>query len=352
MGFNVFSLISEKYYLENFHSDILFSILNPDGLHKEGYIFLESFIKYLSGIKDQKQLNYFDYSNSIVQKEVGKIDIAIKDPVSKKAIIIENKINNALDQPRQIPRYHSLLITEGYEVEAIVYLTLNSCKNPNTLDWTVAERETILPKLISICAFNETKNDLLNGWLYQCDKLAKNVDVLFTLRQYNHLISYLGQLSMNKPLMEDFLQMMLQGENFKTATTVNSMLSDLVTYRRDKLLEFCQQNSHPFTKIHGWSYNYTVLNDFFIDDYHFAIDLIVEPGFYRFQFIERKYLSSQNKLELKDPIESFLESAGYLKDFFKNGERREKIFQFPSQENELYEFIPEFLKSLRAYYKK
>ena len=41
-----------------------------------------------------------DFENSIVVREKYSIEILIIDGVSKKAIIIENKINNAVDQYR------------------------------------------------------------------------------------------------------------------------------------------------------------------------------------------------------------------------------------------------------------
>lgn len=38
--FNPFTLISELYYRENFHSDIIRAILDPGESHKEGNLFL------------------------------------------------------------------------------------------------------------------------------------------------------------------------------------------------------------------------------------------------------------------------------------------------------------------------
>jgi hypothetical protein len=347
-GFNPFILVSDKYQRENFHSDILHSILDPEGAHKEGYRFLEAFIKYLSGFEKGRKIAVSDYRNSKVDKEIGRIDISIKDNLSKKAIIIENKINNAPDQARQIPRYYDDLVSQGYEVDAVVYLSLNNNKQPDTGDWTERDRNIIFPKMISVNTYDETTNDLFNGWLTKCEHLAQNVDVLFLLRQYNNLIAFIGGFNMNKPLMEKFLQTMLEGENYKTALSLNAMLADLISYRRENILDLCRKSCHPFTKVYGWGTNYAVLDNFFKDNMHFAIDIIAESEFYRFQFIERMYLRDKKG---DDPILPFLESSGFIKEFKQNGDRKEKLFDFPSQEDELYKFIPEFLNKVREYYK-
>lgn len=46
LGFNVFSLVSDTYYKENFHSEIIYALLNPKGEHGEGCLFLDLFLDY------------------------------------------------------------------------------------------------------------------------------------------------------------------------------------------------------------------------------------------------------------------------------------------------------------------
>ena len=47
LGFNIFSLVSDTYYKENFHSEIISALLNPNGAHGEGNLFLMLFIEHL-----------------------------------------------------------------------------------------------------------------------------------------------------------------------------------------------------------------------------------------------------------------------------------------------------------------
>lgn len=80
------------------HSNFLFSMLNPSGLHYQGDTFLKLFLDELPS----SALEGFDVRNAWVKKEEFEIDLLICD--GEKALVIENKIN-AVDQPLQISRY-------------------------------------------------------------------------------------------------------------------------------------------------------------------------------------------------------------------------------------------------------
>src|SRR6266404_4347993 len=95
LGFNLFAIISELYYRENFHSDVLQAIIDPKGKHREKDAFLHLFLEFIRS--HGAAINSSDYSNAQVIREKDRIDLLIKDEDSKKAIIIENKINNAGD---------------------------------------------------------------------------------------------------------------------------------------------------------------------------------------------------------------------------------------------------------------
>ena len=57
LGFNAFALMSDIYHRENFHSDILCEILNPNGEHKEGKKFLQAFFDLLLDFCDEQNIN-------------------------------------------------------------------------------------------------------------------------------------------------------------------------------------------------------------------------------------------------------------------------------------------------------
>ena len=47
-GFNVFYLISDYYYRETFHGDILYALFSPQEKHGEGTLFVELFIDMIN----------------------------------------------------------------------------------------------------------------------------------------------------------------------------------------------------------------------------------------------------------------------------------------------------------------
>ena len=118
LRFNFFESISDTWYMENFHSDILYTILNPDTAEIGRKYFVEEVVKFL-GIE-----NRFDCTKDFeVTREEGHIDLLIKN--DEQAIIIENKINYATDQDEQLVRYMKYVDeTLGIKTYTVVYLTL------------------------------------------------------------------------------------------------------------------------------------------------------------------------------------------------------------------------------------
>ena len=113
--FNIFELISDIYYRENFHSDIIAQLLRNE-------IILKNFLDFI-GVDKSK------YENCEVEREESKIDILIK--TEKNCIIVENKLNWAKDMPEQLFRYYNeCKNNKKLEVDKIVYLSPNSWKQP------------------------------------------------------------------------------------------------------------------------------------------------------------------------------------------------------------------------------
>lgn len=102
------------------HSGMLYSLLDTHGLHYQGNLFLDLFLKEVD-LKDW----FGDSKNAYVKKEYKNIDIFISN--GKKHIIIENKIW-AGDQQGQIARYIQEIEKE-YKTNndnlAIIYLTID-----------------------------------------------------------------------------------------------------------------------------------------------------------------------------------------------------------------------------------
>ena len=103
--YNIFTLFHGFNDEVNLHSNFIASLLDPNGDHYKGDLFLKIFLE-TCGIDDFD----IDTSMATVFKEFKHIDIYISD--GKKHIILENKVY-AKDQPTQIARYIKAIKDEG-----------------------------------------------------------------------------------------------------------------------------------------------------------------------------------------------------------------------------------------------
>lgn len=153
--FNIFETISDTYYVENFHTDILFSILDPN-TPEIGPIYneeiLKEFVKTVDNAKSFEftidgTVNVSKRVYNVVNDKEGEIDLLITNNQNQ-AIIIENKINDAPDMENQLVRYMKYVWEEKFGKNIpldpedfnknvrVVYLTLiPNGKRPNIEDY-------------------------------------------------------------------------------------------------------------------------------------------------------------------------------------------------------------------------
>ncbi len=255
LGFNAFSLVSDLYYRENFHSDVLHAFLDMHGKHGSGSLYLHEFIGLLLAARPKDplgapKLRVEDFSNYETMREDGRIDVLIQDKVSRKAIIIENKINGAGDQERQLPRYledvegQARAIPGGnYKVVAIVYLSMTGRKYPAD-EWTAQDRAKVEPLLITVGAYTNGeagKPDMVDHWLKQCiertignNPIAEDARAL--LRQYQRLLIFQGAATMNSEAMAKFYDLIIDGDKHKQVQALTEMFGQLDQYFLHRLV--------------------------------------------------------------------------------------------------------------------
>ncbi|MDD6487154.1 MAG: PD-(D/E)XK nuclease family protein [Spirochaetales bacterium] len=260
--FNFFESISDKWYRENFHSDVLYTILNPNTKEIGRKYFMQEFVKFLN-IEDRFDCNkncevikeqptgliVWEEDGQKIEKP-GYIDLFIKN--ESQAIIIENKINYAPDMENQLVRYMKYVDEElGIKEYTVVYLTLTGDKEP-PLDSYSKDFDEYAKKLHDekilkkVCAVNE-KHGLANVFLKNCCKrledemtntndpeLKKKCNIASVyIDQYKTLLEHLGgrayMLSTEKKLIEEIYS---DGEKLKAAED----FSDLWWYRKQEIL--------------------------------------------------------------------------------------------------------------------
>lgn len=268
--FNVFRLISDLYYRENFHSDIMSYFLEPRERHGCGSAFLDQFISMLN--KVDRNIDSRDYADAVAVREEARIDILIKSESSRRAIIIENKINNAGDMPRQLPRYYDY-VSPNYEIDAIVYVPLDRSKTPDMTDWSAADKAHVLPLLTVIPACDKEKTNIVRDWLIPSANSAKNLDVASVLRQYSKLVEQLNLNIMDTIILEKFYQELVQPNNLESAQSIRNMLNDMPAYLALRIQDKFGQSCHPFMKIWIYQSRDAVFEGAVIDGIYLKMDI-------------------------------------------------------------------------------
>jgi len=165
---------------ENAHSRIFAELLKQKS--NKGFEILESYLNYLNSINPEFDLKP---RSPRITSEKERIDLLILD--ADFALIIENKIHNAIDQDSQIARYYEKARKQGYSEDHIyiVYLTRDENKKPDSKTWIlngIDYRELILQRF----APQSFKNNIL-PWL-SCEVLPncriKDVYLKSTIEQY------------------------------------------------------------------------------------------------------------------------------------------------------------------------
>lgn len=257
VGFNAFVLSAPyDYHKENFHSNILQAILAPDSPHNEKSKFLHLFIDLLNKIETGKKIDKYDFQNAVVVREEAKIDVLIYDEVSydgvtKKAIIIENKINNAGDMNRQLPRYFDAVCAKGFEVVAIIYLPLQAGKTPDKSTWVEGDEEKVMPLLKILPAYATNTFNLYEHWLLPCLQQAQDFDAICVLRQYAKLIKSLNINSLDMESIEEFYNLLQEnnGANWQNAISIYDMLNQMPFYLAEKIRAKYENKHLPFSKL-------------------------------------------------------------------------------------------------------
>ncbi len=131
-GFNPLELIPLK---ETTHSRILGEMLDPKGSHGQKSLFLGCFLRLL-GVPRAAQDDKWR-----ITVEKSRVDIMLIHDQPRSAILIENKSNDAWDQPNQIYRYwhqHVYLVDPSLNYQdpdvrqrfRIIYLPTDGSKTP------------------------------------------------------------------------------------------------------------------------------------------------------------------------------------------------------------------------------
>ena len=183
---NSFSGISETV-----HSRILHFLLSDNPMHGQGLSFLKRFLEPIG-------IEVHENDEWVVTAEIGRVDIMLKRFHPHCVVIIENKSNNAVDQPNQLYRYwyeniHSCDedcksdYYNNHKEYRIYYLVPDPCKDisDNSLAKPSGYPEGLPQKLPIKPVILSFRNEI-NNWLEACiSSLPKeNTPLINFLTQY------------------------------------------------------------------------------------------------------------------------------------------------------------------------
>ena len=346
-GFNLFYLISDHYYRETFHSDIIAALLSPKEKHGGGNLYLNLFLDMIGVDKS-------NYQDAKVHKEYGtndgtlggRIDIFIEGG-NKHCVVVENKLNNAGDTYKQLPKYYHYLDNNKYNIDKFVYLPLNPYKTPDKSDWSDEERIFIDGKLKILPAFLEGEPNLIDNWLEIAEKKTENEDARFIIKQYVTVLRNLTNSIMNAKSLKSFYNEMIEGDNLKTALSVRDMLNDLPEYMAKRIVDEFSSNYEPFEKVFLFSTSSkkaAVLHEAKKNDISFSVDIYCNELGYEIVFFNR-----QGNI----PEEDFANLKNSLKDALNGFEKRPNVNnQYElrlgfNEEVKVQSFVDDLLKELR-----
>jgi hypothetical protein len=204
-NFNIFDVLKIRSR-ESTHSNFIAMLLDPDGVHGRGNIFLKYFLEIIDW-GDQKIISDFFAEKVIVQTELfagskdeesehgGRVDISISN--KKDRIIIENKIN-APDQDKQLKRYKN-----SYPNAKMIYLTPYGREAGNKSVKNMASDEYL-------CI---SYKDHILEWLEKCKKETVDYPLLReSVQQYITLVKYLTGQARSKQMSDEILSAVTKDE--------------------------------------------------------------------------------------------------------------------------------------------
>jgi len=187
--FNIFNACGIENQ-ETAHSAFIANLLNPDGTHECGNLFLIKFMEILkSNFSDIAIENLSDnvwVETEHDEKKVGRFDIWIKSKSENAYMIIENKIY-AGDVKNQIFRYHTFLngISKKHNAKRngiLIYLTVNKK--------AASEFSTSLEMEINKSSgyYCISYHDTIKKWLRSCLDIKLDIRLMYWIQQFYELI--------------------------------------------------------------------------------------------------------------------------------------------------------------------
>lgn len=329
--FNIFELISDTYYKENFHSDIIAKLLEH-----------ETVLKYFLDFIDVDASKYLNNDYSVVREE-NNIDILIKTDTN--CIIIENKLRWAKDMKEQLSRYYHYCFENNLQVDKIIYLSPNTLKQPTPqsignipkdkieiIYGYDGEDEDFYTKVIENSLNDFIENNEAKEWILLAEHYLK-------------ILRETGVTKMDKLTQDFYNEIINNTDEYEKIKLIADMYNNLIATRINNLVSRFKGDN--------WK------NECFYKDFeskkrglNYAIDIYLDNDYYWFNLFSRGEDTGDDAKLIKKweqdnkDIEAWLKKHNLFDDTFYFDGRWSKEFKFPQQEEELYDFTKKVIELL------
>lgn len=192
--YNLFHILRIRHLETVTHTPFLVNLLNPEGSHAQGDLFLRSFLQKVVGFGNLGQFRLQELKENKHAQSLGIMDIFLRFVLAKKqyALVIENKVY-AGDQPKQLKRYFEYCRNVmGYADEQIkiLYLSPNGKppKEKGSDQVPVDFSELTSQSVLKLAGYKKE----IAAWLEECcQNLPHQGKLYFSLQQYLQTIKYL-----------------------------------------------------------------------------------------------------------------------------------------------------------------
>ncbi|MBQ4489325.1 MAG: PD-(D/E)XK nuclease family protein [Ruminobacter sp.] len=260
-SFTVFSALGfEEKELK--HCQIIYSLLNPEGKHGLGDVFLREFFKTVMDNEEYESATVKSEYDIKSEDNSGRIDLYIK--TANACYPIEVKIN-ADDQETQIYRYYKFAKDSNKNKFIVFYLTLNRTKPKPKSTKGMTDEDLNKVKCI-------TFKEKILPWLRICAELAyknRKISIYGAIHQYITLIEKLTIKQEEKEHQEDTFMnsitevMALSGEYVGAAKAIADNFKKVQSTKVQDI--FDRIKSHVATKLDG-EYSTSQIENFYSGD--------------------------------------------------------------------------------------
>ena len=209
--FNIFSILRMEGDEVGTHSRFIFELLNPNGCHGQGNIFLKSFARIVVDSKSPETTR--NIKKEVLTDKGRRIDFTLE--TDKELVGIEMKIW-AGDQNSQLLDYSKYLNKKSKnKYFKLLYLTLNGKKaSENSLNGLTDDKYQTISFEVEII-----------NWLEKCICLSAQKSVLReALIQYKILIEKLT--GKNMTINNEITELLLKDNNIESAINISNAVTD------------------------------------------------------------------------------------------------------------------------------